>query len=144
MHRNLNYIDSLLLSIKHQENVRKVYFCNQVVEAINLPSMLNNTRSSCLEVFCGKSVLRNFKKFRGKHLCQSLFFIILTIAFQHRVKNMEYHMVFYQNERISCRNLVYNKITILQTQNANGSPTGTSSFKITFIKSNLGHIITSL
>ena len=31
-------------------------------------------RSSCPEVFCKKSVLRNFAKFIGKHLCQSLFF----------------------------------------------------------------------
>ena len=27
-------------------------------------------RSSCLEVFCKKDVLRNFWKFTGKHLCQ--------------------------------------------------------------------------
>ena len=26
------------------------------------------------EVFCKKDVLRNFAKFKGKHLCQSLFF----------------------------------------------------------------------
>ena len=26
------------------------------------------------EVFCEKGVLRNFPKFTGKHLCQSLFF----------------------------------------------------------------------
>ena len=31
-------------------------------------------RSSVLEVFCEKGVLRNFAKFTGKHLCQSLFF----------------------------------------------------------------------
>ena len=31
-------------------------------------------RSSCPEVFCEKGVLRNFAKFTGKHLCQSLFF----------------------------------------------------------------------
>ena len=31
-------------------------------------------RSSRPEVFCKKSVLRNFAKFTGKHLCQSLFF----------------------------------------------------------------------
>ena len=29
------------------------------------------------EVFCKKSVLRNFTKFTGKHLCQSLFFTTL-------------------------------------------------------------------
>ena len=31
-------------------------------------------RSNHLEVFCKKGVLRNFAKFTGKHLCQSLFF----------------------------------------------------------------------
>ena len=31
-------------------------------------------RSSRLEVFCKKGVLKNFAKFTGKHLCQSLFF----------------------------------------------------------------------
>ena len=31
-------------------------------------------RSSHQEVFCEKGVLRNFTKFTGKHLCQSLFF----------------------------------------------------------------------
>ena len=32
------------------------------------------TRSSRPEVLCEKGVLRNFSKFTGKHLCQSLFF----------------------------------------------------------------------
>ena len=31
-------------------------------------------RSSRPEVFCKEGVLRNFSKFTGKHLCQSLFF----------------------------------------------------------------------
>ena len=31
-------------------------------------------RSSRPEVFCRKDVYRNFAKFTGKHLCQSLFF----------------------------------------------------------------------
>ena len=31
-------------------------------------------QNSRLEVFCRKYVLRNFAKFTGKHLCQSLFF----------------------------------------------------------------------
>ena len=31
-------------------------------------------RSSRPEVFCKKDILRNFTKFTGKHLCQSLFF----------------------------------------------------------------------
>ena len=36
--------------------------------------MLQNYRSSRLEVFCRKGVLRNFEKFTGKHLCQCLLF----------------------------------------------------------------------
>ena len=35
---------------------------------------LRKLRSSRLEVFCRKDVLKNVAKFRGKHLCQSLFF----------------------------------------------------------------------
>ena len=31
-------------------------------------------RSSRLEVFCKKGAVRNFAKYTGKHLCQSLFF----------------------------------------------------------------------
>ena len=42
------------------------------------PAGVNETksrfRSSRPEVFCKKAVLRNFAKFTGKHLCQSLFF----------------------------------------------------------------------
>ena len=33
-----------------------------------------NVRSNLPEVLCKKGVLRNFIKFRGKHLCQSLLF----------------------------------------------------------------------
>ena len=36
--------------------------------------VLPRSRSSRSEVFCKKRVLRNFAKFTGKHLCQSLFF----------------------------------------------------------------------
>ena len=35
---------------------------------------IDKNSSSRPEVFCKKSVLRNFAKFSGKHLCQSLFF----------------------------------------------------------------------
>ena len=35
-------------------------------------------RSSRPEVFCKNGVLRNFVKFTGKHLCQSLFFKKVT------------------------------------------------------------------
>ena len=36
--------------------------------------LLQIFRSSRSEVLCKKCVLRNFPKFTGKHLCQSLFF----------------------------------------------------------------------
>ena len=35
---------------------------------------LRKNRSSRPEVYCKRGVLRNFTKFTGKHLCQSLFF----------------------------------------------------------------------
>ena len=35
---------------------------------------IQNNRSSGPEVFCKKDVLKNFAKFTGKHLCQSIFF----------------------------------------------------------------------
>ena len=40
---------------------------------LDLNRMLQ-VRSSCLEVFCKKGVLRNFAKLTGKQPCQSLFF----------------------------------------------------------------------
>ena len=39
-----------------------------------MASFVYRLRSSLLEVFCKKGVLRNFAKFIAKHLCQSLFF----------------------------------------------------------------------
>ena len=39
-----------------------------------LSIILQRCRSSRPEVFCKRGVLRNFTKFTGKHLCQSLFF----------------------------------------------------------------------
>ena len=44
----------------------------------NLPSWVlfdsSKLQKQAPEVFCKKGVLRNFAKFTGKHLCQSLFF----------------------------------------------------------------------
>ena len=46
------------------------YFLRQLHK---LPAFFSKTKSSRLEVFCRKGVLRNFAKFTGKHLCQTLF-----------------------------------------------------------------------
>ena len=45
-------------------------------------SNISNHRSSRLEVFCKKDVLRNFTKFTGKDLCQRLFFNTETVLAQ--------------------------------------------------------------
>ena len=45
--------------------------CYGLMNAI-VPNLIY--RSSRPEMFCKKGVLRNFAKFTGKHLCQSLFF----------------------------------------------------------------------
>ena len=47
------------------------YQSNEVVSKTLFATKFRSSRS---EVFCKKVVLRNFAKFTGKHLCQSLFF----------------------------------------------------------------------
>ena len=41
---------------------------------LSVSAVILQYRSSRPEVFCKKGVFRNFAKFTGKHLCQSLFF----------------------------------------------------------------------
>ena len=42
------------------------------------PNLRFKYRSSCPDVFCKKGVFRNFAKFTGTHLCQSLFLMKFT------------------------------------------------------------------
>ena len=50
-------------------------FNNLIVLFVLIINILKwSCRSSSSEMFCRKGVLRNFAKFTGKHLCQSLFF----------------------------------------------------------------------
>ena len=60
----------------------------QIVMGTTIP------RSSHPELFCKKGVLRNFAKFTGKHLCQSLFFdkrvSLLKKRLWHRVFSSEF------------------------------------------------------
>ena len=44
------------------------------IKSCSLFLQLQNVRGSHLEVFCKKGALKNFAKFTGKHLFQSLFF----------------------------------------------------------------------
>ena len=49
-------------------------FTDSFTYILDLPKIwIKKIRSSRQEVFCKKGVLRNFAKFTGKHLCQSLF-----------------------------------------------------------------------
>ena len=47
---------------------------HQGFEYLAVSRQLWSSRSSSQAVFCKKVVLRNFVKFTGKHMCQSLFF----------------------------------------------------------------------
>ena len=50
-------------------------FTDSFTYILDLPKIwIKIIRSSRQEVFCKKGALRNFSKFTGKHLCQSLFF----------------------------------------------------------------------
>ena len=57
--------------------------CATILESLNNYFRLKKGRSSRSEVFCKKVVLRNFKKFTGKHLCQSLFLNKLAVHIEH-------------------------------------------------------------
>ena len=65
-------------------------------------------RSSRPEVFCKKGVPRNFAKFRGKHLCQSLFFNKVAGVLELYLKNPMAQEVF------SCEFYKISKNTFLQ------------------------------
>ena len=80
-----NYLNIKLKKAKHKHHNSLFFLTKNVAE--NRPFFLSRTptylcviipkrlfRSSCLKMFCRKSVLRNFVKFTRKHLFQSLFF----------------------------------------------------------------------
>ena len=55
-------------------------------------------RSSRPEVFCKKSVLKNFAKFTGKHLCQRLFLIKLQALAYNPIKTESLLQAFFSCE----------------------------------------------
>ena len=57
-------------------------------------------RSSRPEVFCEKGVLRNFAKFTGKHLCQSLFFNKVAGGACNFIKKETLTQVFYKSTKL--------------------------------------------
>ena len=76
-HRQFSFSLCLTTNTKpsHQKQHRQsTYKVLQWLPQAPLPSYF---RSSHPELFCQKGVLKNFGKFTGKHLCQSLFLIKL-------------------------------------------------------------------
>ena len=67
----------LLKSILCFSLVASYLCCNGLVSNLKLTLRSYRIRSSRPKLFCKKIVLRNFSKFTGKHLCQSLFLIKL-------------------------------------------------------------------
>ena len=69
--QNLNNFKLNLWTIFQVENYIKFqyYFIKN-----SISFRRRTLRSSRLEVFCKKGLLKNFANFTGKHLCQSLFF----------------------------------------------------------------------
>ena len=71
----------MFLKIKHMTQTQ--LYCRQSMQVVPNESISSRVlcslsmplfRSSRPELFCRKGALRNFAKFTGKHLCQSLFF----------------------------------------------------------------------
>ena len=58
--------------------------CHELKTTLFVIALFLRDRSSRPEVFCKKVVLRNFSKFTGKHLCQSLFFnkVLMTASYE--------------------------------------------------------------
>ena len=57
-----------------QNNHKSSFALNFQANANVKNELIGPFRNSCPEVFSKKGVLKNFPKFTGKHLCQSLFF----------------------------------------------------------------------
>ena len=58
---------SIYVGTMHPSKILQIYIPEESACTLN-------SRSSLLEVFCKKGVLKNFSNFAGKHLCQSVFF----------------------------------------------------------------------
>ena len=71
-----NHEEAEIHPVLHASKVSSVAFvvCEDTGVLILMIWVYSELRSSRLEVFCRKGVLRNFAKFTGKHLRQSLFF----------------------------------------------------------------------
>ena len=65
----------------HQTRSVHLFFWRTFFHPVSFEGHVTNAklyRSSCPDVFREKGILRNFTKFTGKHLCQSLYFNKVT------------------------------------------------------------------
>ena len=65
------------------------------MQRLEYPSYILTNRCTLPEVFCEKGVLRNFAKFIGKHLCQSLFFNKIAGLARNFIKKETLVQVFF-------------------------------------------------
>ena len=82
-------------------------------------------RSSRPEVFCKKSILRNFEKFTGKHLCQGLCYslslvvsLVVTCYITHchslPIFTIDCHLLYYSLQLVATRfHLMYHSSAFL-------------------------------
>ena len=77
---SVSVLSLLYIMLKCKGVLRTELFCKKYLPLIYTSILLfsSESRSSRPEVFCKKGVLRNFAKFTGKYLCQSLFFNIVA------------------------------------------------------------------
>ena len=95
---SLNKCSSILIGVWHIAYLT-LHFVKTCLRRPFLKIDLLSWRSSLKEVFCKKGALKKFKKLKGKHLCQSLPFLIkLQISnwcFSNWCKNQQ--LVAYTN-----------------------------------------------
>ena len=70
----LNYFQDTLIRFSHASGNLFDKWNFILLHVRKLARKYEYTQKQPPEVFCKKGVLRNFAKFTGKHLCQSLFF----------------------------------------------------------------------
>ena len=85
MHRKSNYFAI---------NLSREYICSKRAREMHSASFIFNNSSSHRRWSLRKVVFRNFAKFSGKHLCQSLFLIKLQLWAYNFIKKRLWHRCF--------------------------------------------------
>ena len=78
-------------------NIYDETFCKKVGSSWKLMTIYAKNRGSRSNVFCKKGIVKDFAKFTGKQLCQSLFLIKLQAATASLLKKKLWHKCFPMN-----------------------------------------------